>query len=111
MSRMTREELENHFRVQSETIVNLRKLVKDLDDKMRMALYEQQEEWAADFKKKCDELDKAQALVLRMREAIMNKRTCFLVKGDEHLWDRDMRVRAQLREEIMAEIITTAENV
>ena len=39
----------------------------------------------------------------KAREAVERKRPCFLKKGDEHLWDRDMAVRAKLRQEILAE--------
>lgn len=39
----------------------------------------------------------------KLLEAILRQRTLFLVKGEEHLWDRDKRVRNQLRAEILAE--------
>lgn len=37
-------------------------------------------------------------------EAIRRHRLCFLMKGEEAFWDRDMAVRAQLRKEILADI-------
>lgn len=37
-------------------------------------------------------------------EAVRRDRLCFLMKGEEALWDRDMAVRAQLRKEILADI-------
>ena len=45
--------------------------------------------------------DRLKAACEEMREAVVKPRTCFLRKGDEHLWDRDDAVRANLRNEIL----------
>ena len=45
----------------------------------------------------------------RLEQAIIRERPCFLKAGEEHLWDRDMAVRAQLRREIIADVLSPKE--